>query len=60
MSLSSLTDGMSNYPCWIGSKSCDVPADRSSTKVAVIQNIGLIEYVDSWANVMFAWKWYWR
>ena len=58
MSLSCLADGMSNYPCWIGSKSCDVPADCSSTRVAMIQNVGLIDYVDSWANVIFAWKWY--
>ena len=52
--------GMSNYPCWIGSKSCEVPADCSSTRVAMTQNIGLIEYVDSWANAIFAWKRYRR
>jgi len=60
MSLSGLADGMSNYPCWIGSKPCDVPANRLSTKAAMIQNIGLTEYTGSTANVMFAWKWYWR
>jgi len=60
MSLSSLANGMSNYSCWIGLKSCETPAPCSSTKVAVIQNINLIEYMGSTANVTFACKWYWR
>ena len=51
---------MSNYPRWIGSKPCDVPANRSSAKATTIQNIGLTEYTGSTANVMFARKWYWR